>query len=71
MALTKCEACGNDVSAEAKTCIHCGHPLKTHSHRLIWIILALCIAGAVTAYFGRDFAYGLIAAFEAGQQGHL
>lgn len=70
MALTKCEACGDGVSAEAKTCIHCGHPLKTHSHRLLWIGLALCIAGAVTVYFGRGFAYGLIDGFVWASEGH-
>lgn len=28
MALIKCPECGQDVSSEANTCIHCGYPLK-------------------------------------------
>lgn len=39
MALIKCPECGQDVSSQSKTCIHCGFPLKKMSRtkHIIWI----------------------------------
>lgn len=69
MTLVRCEACDGEVSAEARTCIHCGQPLKARNHRL-WIAIALCIAAAITLYLKRDFIYGFIAELEWAQEGH-
>jgi hypothetical protein len=70
MALVNCEACGSDVSEEAKTCIHCGQPLRANGHRALWIGVLLCIAVSLAVYFGRGVVYGFIAGFEWQQEGH-
>lgn len=64
MALTNCGACGGEVSPEAKTCIHCGHPLRTHNHRWLLVIVALCATVAIAIYLGRGFVYGFVTGFE-------
>jgi|SRR5271166_4754500 len=49
MPLIKCPACDKDISAEARACPHCGHPLLTRvgtkkSRKGGWLILAIVIA---------------------------
>ena len=51
--LISCPACDGDVSTEARSCPHCGHPLKVTLWKIIeqfafwgfWIALSVIILG--------------------------
>lgn len=52
--LISCPACGAKVSAEAKSCIHCGHPLKNstnYSGLLPFIVLLMFLVAGLGAVF--------------------
>ena len=47
--LINCPACGAKISAEAKSCIHCGHPLKNNTNYSgllpLIVVLMFLVAG--------------------------
>ena len=50
MTVSPCKECGNEVSSKAKTCPHCGAPIKRRSNIVPWLAFAIVIA-VVVAYF--------------------
>ena len=55
MALIKCEECGKEVSTKAKTCPHCGAPVKTNkginTMKIVkWITIVFVILLGVVLY---------------------
>jgi zinc-ribbon domain len=50
--LIKCKACGQDISPEARVCIHCGHPLKKRNYTSAIISAAVIISFAVAVLLG-------------------
>jgi len=56
MALIKCPECGQDVSDQSKTCIHCGFPLKKKTDgkkNIMWVagLAVIVIIGLLVALF--------------------
>ena len=52
--LINCLACGAKISAEAKSCIHCGHPIKSrknYSGLLPFILLLMLLVAGLGAVF--------------------
>ena len=52
--LISCPACGAQISAEAKSCIHCGHPIKktrSASGLLPFLILLMLLVAGLGAVF--------------------
>ena len=60
--LIKCTACGAQISSEAKSCIHCGHPIKktrSVSGLLPFLILLMFLVAGMGAVFqlNPDFSW--------------
>ena len=52
MACITCPECGKEVSSEAKTCIHCGYPLKKKNPIIpAKVVTIICVIALVLVYF--------------------
>lgn len=59
MALTSCPACGDQVSAAAKSCPHCGHPFDTMTPTgkakiRWWLVLVVVAIGAAAMVYSLE-----------------
>lgn len=54
MALIKCKECGQQISKKAKTCPHCGAPIKKKIGCLTSLLIILIVFILFVAIFGRE-----------------
>jgi len=58
--LIPCVVCGKEISAHAKNCPHCGHPLTVYAEkksRKKLIVLFLCALGTLIVLAGAYEAF--------------